>query len=137
LQRPVPVGTRLAYLPVPRPATAARAATEPLGGHGRGDLLRQVRDPAAPGRGPVRQPVPGAMMSEQTSACLEVARDGAVATITLNRPAALNALDTALKRDLLAALAGLATDQAVRAVVLAGAGRAFCVGQDLREHART
>lgn len=68
---------------------------------------------------------------------LEVARDGAVATVTLNRPEALNALDTTLKETLLATLTELATDTEVRAVVLAGAGRAFCVGQDLREHAET
>lgn len=68
---------------------------------------------------------------------LEITRDGAVATLTLARPEALNALDTALKEELLAALTGLATDEEVRAVVLAGAGRAFCAGQDLREHAET
>jgi 2-(1,2-epoxy-1,2-dihydrophenyl)acetyl-CoA isomerase len=61
--------------------------------------------------------------------------DGAVATITLDRPAAMNALDTATKQALLAALQHAADDTAVRAVVLTGSGRAFCVGQDLREHA--
>lgn len=62
---------------------------------------------------------------------------GAVATITLNRPEALNACTVALKEDLLAALKRAHEDAAVRAVVLTGAGRAFCVGQDLREHAGT
>jgi 2-(1,2-epoxy-1,2-dihydrophenyl)acetyl-CoA isomerase len=61
--------------------------------------------------------------------------DGAVATITLDRPAAMNALDTATKQALLDALQRAADDSAVRAVVLTGSGRAFCVGQDLREHA--
>jgi 2-(1,2-epoxy-1,2-dihydrophenyl)acetyl-CoA isomerase len=61
--------------------------------------------------------------------------DGAVATVTLDRPAAMNALDTATKQALLAALRKAADDPAVRAVVLTGTGRAFCVGQDLREHA--
>jgi 2-(1,2-epoxy-1,2-dihydrophenyl)acetyl-CoA isomerase len=65
---------------------------------------------------------------------LLVARDGAVVTLTLNRPDALNALDVPLKLALLAAVDGIRTDHGVRAVVLAGAGRAFCVGQDLREH---
>lgn len=60
-------------------------------------------------------------------------RDG-VATITLNRPASLNSLSTELKEELIAALALVRDDTAVRAVVLTGAGRAFCVGQDLREH---
>lgn len=68
---------------------------------------------------------------------LLVSRDGAVATLTLNRPDSLNSLDLALKQELLSQLRALAADPAVRAVLLAGAGRAFCVGQDLREHAAT
>jgi 2-(1,2-epoxy-1,2-dihydrophenyl)acetyl-CoA isomerase len=59
---------------------------------------------------------------------------GAVATITLDRQEALNALTVAAKLELLAALRLAQDDAAVRAVVLTGAGRAFCVGQDLREH---
>ncbi len=61
--------------------------------------------------------------------------DGAVATITLNRPDALNALTVELKVRLREALERAGADDAVRAVVLTGAGRGFCVGQDLREHA--
>ncbi len=61
--------------------------------------------------------------------------DGAVATVTLDRPQAMNALDVATKEALLAALRRAADDEAVRALVLTGTGRAFCVGQDLREHA--
>jgi 2-(1,2-epoxy-1,2-dihydrophenyl)acetyl-CoA isomerase len=57
-----------------------------------------------------------------------------VTTITLNRPESLNSLDTATKVALRAALESTEADPRVRAVVLAGAGRAFCVGQDLREH---
>jgi 2-(1,2-epoxy-1,2-dihydrophenyl)acetyl-CoA isomerase len=60
-------------------------------------------------------------------------RDPGVRTLTLDRPDALNALDRELKDVLLAALRGAARDRAVRAVVLTGAGRAFCAGQDLRE----
>jgi 2-(1,2-epoxy-1,2-dihydrophenyl)acetyl-CoA isomerase len=63
--------------------------------------------------------------------------DAAVATITLNRPDTLNACTVELKEALIAALDRARDDQAVRAVVLTGAGRAFCVGQDLREHAAT
>jgi 2-(1,2-epoxy-1,2-dihydrophenyl)acetyl-CoA isomerase len=59
-------------------------------------------------------------------------RDG-VLTVTLDRPDALNALTIPLKEALLAAFVGAATDADVRAVVLTGAGRAFCAGQDLRE----
>ncbi|HEY0443208.1 MAG TPA: enoyl-CoA hydratase-related protein [Candidatus Limnocylindrales bacterium] len=59
--------------------------------------------------------------------------EGAVATITLNRPDALNALTVTLKTELLGAFRTVARDRAVRAVILTGAGRAFCAGQDLRE----
>jgi 2-(1,2-epoxy-1,2-dihydrophenyl)acetyl-CoA isomerase len=63
---------------------------------------------------------------------VEVTREGAVLTITLNRPDVLNALNASMHRQLLAALED-AKDPAVRAVVLTGAGRGFCVGQDLQE----
>ncbi|MET8984249.1 enoyl-CoA hydratase-related protein [Nonomuraea wenchangensis] len=59
----------------------------------------------------------------------------AVATITLDRPDAMNSLTTELKGALLDALRRAADDRAIRAVLLTGAGRAFCAGQDLREHA--
>ncbi|HEU5418353.1 MAG TPA: enoyl-CoA hydratase-related protein [Streptosporangiaceae bacterium] len=62
-------------------------------------------------------------------------RDGAVATITINRPAARNALTTETKIALLDALRDCSADEATRAVILTGAGPAFCAGQDLREHA--
>jgi 2-(1,2-epoxy-1,2-dihydrophenyl)acetyl-CoA isomerase len=65
---------------------------------------------------------------------LLVSRDGAVTTLTLNRPDALNAVDIPMKLALRAAVDEIRADRACRAVVLAGAGRAFCVGQDLREH---
>jgi len=61
-------------------------------------------------------------------------RAGGVATVTLNRPEAMNALDVATKGALLDILQQVAADPAVRCVVLTGTGRAFCVGQDLREH---
>ncbi len=60
------------------------------------------------------------------------ASDG-VATITLDRPAVLNALDRQLKAELARAIRQAAADASVRAVVLTGAGRAFCAGQDLGE----
>jgi 2-(1,2-epoxy-1,2-dihydrophenyl)acetyl-CoA isomerase len=56
-----------------------------------------------------------------------------VATLTLDRPDALNALTVPLKEALIEAFRTIAADDAVRAVVLTGAGRAFCAGQDLRE----
>ncbi len=60
---------------------------------------------------------------------------GSIATITLARPEQMNSLTAAVKAGLLAAVRSAAADVEVRAVVLAGSGRAFCVGQDLREHA--
>ena len=63
---------------------------------------------------------------------VETQRDGAVLTITLNRPDVLNALNRALHDRLHDALEG-ARDPEVRAVVITGAGRGFCVGQDLQE----
>lgn len=57
-----------------------------------------------------------------------------VATVTMNRPQARNALDTGLKEALREAVGTAAGDGSVRAVVLTGAGPAFCVGQDLKEH---
>lgn len=56
-----------------------------------------------------------------------------VATLTMNRPAVFNALNTQLHTDLLAALRRAERDPAARCVVLTGAGKAFCSGQDLRE----
>src|SRR5687767_7377385 len=60
------------------------------------------------------------------------AADG-VATLTLDRPDSLNAMTVPLKGSLLAALRAAGRDRGIRAVVLTGAGRAFCAGQDLRE----
>lgn len=56
-----------------------------------------------------------------------------VGTITLDRPESLNSLDATLKRELLAALRQADRDASVRAVIVTGAGRAFCAGQDLNE----
>jgi 2-(1,2-epoxy-1,2-dihydrophenyl)acetyl-CoA isomerase len=67
-----------------------------------------------------------------TATVLVEAADG-VATLTLNRPEALNSLTVPMKRELLAAFRRVERDAAVRALVLTGAGRAFCAGQDLRE----
>src|SRR3954468_9692683 len=63
---------------------------------------------------------------------VEVTRDGPVLTITLNRPDVLNALNKAVHDQLHAALRD-AADPSVRAVVITGAGRGFCVGQDLQD----
>src|SRR3954462_150019 len=67
---------------------------------------------------------------------VEVARDGAVQTITLNRPEKMNAFTRALHGELREALKQ-ARDPEVRAVVITGAGRGFCAGQDLTEFSET
>jgi 2-(1,2-epoxy-1,2-dihydrophenyl)acetyl-CoA isomerase len=66
---------------------------------------------------------------------LLIDRTDGVVTLTLNRPESLNSLDIPLKEALREALSELDRDRTCRAVVLTGAGKAFCVGQDLREHA--
>jgi 2-(1,2-epoxy-1,2-dihydrophenyl)acetyl-CoA isomerase len=71
----------------------------------------------------------------RADALVVVSRRGAVATVTLNRPDRHNALTNELKTQLRDRLVEAASDVSVRAVVLTGAGRSFCVGQDLVEHA--
>ncbi|HXY45681.1 MAG TPA: enoyl-CoA hydratase-related protein [Acidimicrobiales bacterium] len=66
---------------------------------------------------------------------VQVAIEGAVATVTVVRPEQANSLTTAAKEGLLAALEAVANDRSIRSVVLTGSGRAFCAGQDLVEHA--
>ncbi|MCQ4121607.1 crotonase/enoyl-CoA hydratase family protein [Rhodococcus tibetensis] len=65
-----------------------------------------------------------------------VVADG-IATITLNRPAQLNAFTTIMENELIAAYDQLDADDSVRAIVLTGAGRAFCAGADLSAGAET
>jgi 2-(1,2-epoxy-1,2-dihydrophenyl)acetyl-CoA isomerase len=68
-----------------------------------------------------------------TDAGLHVRHSDGAAWLVIDRPDALNALDVATKEALLAALEAASTDDSVRAVALTGRGRAFCVGEDLRE----
>jgi 2-(1,2-epoxy-1,2-dihydrophenyl)acetyl-CoA isomerase len=65
---------------------------------------------------------------------LLIDRTDGVATLTMNRPESMNSLSTELKDALVTALADVAADTSVRAVILTGSGRGFCVGQDLGEH---
>jgi 2-(1,2-epoxy-1,2-dihydrophenyl)acetyl-CoA isomerase len=78
-----------------------------------------------------QQEAPG---SEAPTDVVELTVDGGVATVVLNRPDAMNAVDLALKVRLIEILQQVADDARVRCVVLTGRGRAFCVGQDLKEH---
>lgn len=72
------------------------------------------------------------MPDQPASDTLLKAIDGTVVTLTLNRPDALNALNADLRTALLAAVKAAARDDAVRALVITGAGRGFCAGADLR-----
>lgn len=60
-------------------------------------------------------------------------REGPVETIVMNRPAQYNSISVAMIGEIKAALEAIAQDEAVRAVVIAGAGKAFCAGHDLKE----
>ncbi|MET9591286.1 enoyl-CoA hydratase-related protein [Streptomyces sp. NPDC006516] len=72
-------------------------------------------------------------MADLADTVLTEVSDG-LATITINRPDAMNAMNTAAKVALRDSLLAVAEDPAVRAVLLTATGRAFCVGQDLKEH---
>ncbi|MGD9995551.1 MAG: enoyl-CoA hydratase/isomerase family protein [Ilumatobacteraceae bacterium] len=63
---------------------------------------------------------------------ISVSRDGAIATVLLDRPQRANAMDARFFESMSAALRGIATDESIRAVVLAGEGKHFCAGGDLR-----
>ncbi|HEX2625552.1 MAG TPA: enoyl-CoA hydratase-related protein [Candidatus Limnocylindrales bacterium] len=73
------------------------------------------------------------MTSASDTVLVDVDAEARVATITLNRPDALNSLTVPMKEALLAAFRTVDRDAGVRAVVFTGAGRAFCAGQDLKE----
>ncbi|HEU4811521.1 MAG TPA: enoyl-CoA hydratase-related protein [Nocardioides sp.] len=75
-------------------------------------------------------------MTDTNSAPVLLDVTDGVATITINRPDAMNSLDVATKEALLDAVRKVADDPAARCVVLTGTGRAFCTGQDLKEHIR-
>ena len=63
---------------------------------------------------------------------IELTNQGGIATITLNRPEVYNALNDEITYELQAAFKQLAKDDEVRVIVLTGAGKAFCAGQDLK-----
>jgi 2-(1,2-epoxy-1,2-dihydrophenyl)acetyl-CoA isomerase len=81
---------------------------------------------------PWNEPWPEKTMTE-TSILLQ--RDGAIARITLNRPDRINSLTLQMLGEFSTALTDLDGDETVRAVVITGAGRGFCAGQDLTDHA--
>jgi enoyl-CoA hydratase/carnithine racemase len=83
---------------------------------------------------PVGDVNPAMSTDPHTRETVGIDREGHVATVTLDRPEQLNTFSTRLARDLDGALAELEADDAVRAVVVAGAGDAFSAGIDLTEH---
>ncbi|HSM17600.1 MAG TPA: enoyl-CoA hydratase-related protein [Gemmatimonadales bacterium] len=76
-------------------------------------------------------------MEPPESAPVLVRRDGAVTTLTLNRPARLNAVSLPLYDSLTESLRTISSDSSTRALVITGAGRAFSVGADLKAHGET
>jgi 2-(1,2-epoxy-1,2-dihydrophenyl)acetyl-CoA isomerase len=86
-------------------------------------------------RGVTGQPLEAICVSDTVLLDLTPVGEGVVATVTLNRAEAMNSLTVEAKEALLETVTGLAADPRVRALVLTGTGRAFCVGQDLNEHA--
>ncbi len=79
-------------------------------------------------------PLGGGRLRYMTDAPVLLDLTDGVATITINRPEAMNSLDIATKELLVEITAEVAADPRARCVVLTGTGRAFCTGQDLKEH---
>ncbi|MGZ3378475.1 MAG: crotonase/enoyl-CoA hydratase family protein [Phenylobacterium sp.] len=77
------------------------------------------------------------MAAAPTFETLIYAVEDGIATITLNRPEKLNAFNTQMMKDMIAAFDETDRDDAVRAVIVTGAGRAFCAGADLSGGAQT
>ncbi len=77
---------------------------------------------------------PGKTQPVRSYSTLKLQVKDHIATITLNRPDRLNAFDPQMMREIVAALDRVDADDAVRAVIVTGAGRAFCSGLDLKDH---
>lgn len=84
-------------------------------------------DPVSPAAG-------GSGKQDNTVPAVLAERRGSILILTLNRPDRLNAVSEALYRNLVTALRAAQADADIRCVVLTGAGRAFCVGADMKEH---
>src|SRR3978361_2203648 len=76
-------------------------------------------------------------MAAPTFETLLYAVEDGVATVTLNRPEKLNAFNTQMMKDMIAAFDATDADDAVRCVIVTGAGRGFCAGADLSAGAQT
>lgn len=71
-------------------------------------------------------------MSTDINGVLRIEKDGAIATLTLTRPDAFNAINDDLRRGLIQAVAQIDTDPDIRVVIMKGEGRGFCAGADLK-----
>src|SRR4029453_1962785 len=121
----------MAQVPVPRSRAAAGAVARGLAGGQGGRVLRRRVAAVAARRRTLRGRLPGQLhRGAEVTDVLRYELSDHVATVALNRPDAMNALNLELKEALRDALAQAAGDPAVRAVVLTGTGRAFCAGQD-------
>ena len=76
-------------------------------------------------------------MAAPTFETLLYAVEDGIATITLNRPDKLNAFNTQMMKDIIAAFDATDADDAVKCVIVTGAGRGFCAGADLSAGAQT
>jgi len=72
------------------------------------------------------------MSQDAPAAAIALSVDGAVATLTLNRPEVRNAIDDAMRGALMEAVDRVSRDDAIRALVLTGAGKGFCAGGDVK-----
>src|SRR5690242_14786848 len=116
-----PIGCSASDAPIP-PAGSDCGRYKPSAATKRNAAERGRSSPAILGALRMDRPMADTILLE---------REGSRATLTLNRPQVHNAFDDALIADLTAALESLATDSAVRAVVVTGAGATFSAGADL------
>ena len=72
------------------------------------------------------------LQADAPFAAIALTTDGPVATLTLNRPEVRNAIDDAMRGEILSALDRVARDDAIRALVITGAGKGFCSGGDVK-----
>src|SRR5690606_17297333 len=122
---PGPKGRSLAAPKEPRSLGGAKRPPEPSA------CRRRARSPAAEGRGDTQPRRTPAMPISPKSFLYALNEDTAVATITLNRPERLNALTFEVYEELRDTFYALDTEPGVRAIVITGAGRAFCSGGDV------
>ncbi len=105
----------------------------------RGDIARRVSAANEAWRAPARSARPAPVMTTATPTfeTLQYAVQDGIATVTLNRPEQLNAFNAPMRSELIQVFDHTDADDAVRAVIVTGAGRAFCAGADLSSGGKT